>query len=271
MKHANIIRLAVAAALLLIASGAQAQEKQSTEDLAKAAQNPIADMASLPLQNNSNFVTGPYSETQNILNVQPVIPFHVTEDWNVISRTILPIINQVGYSPWDQGDFGLGDLNPSLFLSPAHPGALIWGVGPVALLPTGTGHTLGTGKWSIGPTAVLLTIQGDWLIGALANNVWSVAGPSDRQRVSQMLTQPFINYNFPDGTYLTTSPIITANWVARPGQQWTVPIGGGIGKVFRFEGQAFNVSLQAFYNVVRPDEGSKWQLRAQLAFLFPDK
>ena len=189
----------------------------------------------------------------------------------MISRTILPIINQVGYSPWDQGDYGLGDLNPSLFLSPAKPGALIWGVGPVALLPTGTGRTLGTGKWSIGPTAVLLTIQGDWLIGALANNVWSVAGPSDRTRVNQLLTQPFINYNFPDGTYLTSSPIITANWVARPGQQWTVPLGGGIGKVFKFEGQAFNVSLQAFYNIVRPDEGSKWQLRAQLAFLFPVK
>lgn len=95
MKSTNIMRLAGAAALLLIASGAQAQEKQSTEDLAKAAQNPIADLASLPLQNNTNFVTGPYNETQNILNVQPVIPFHVTEDWNVISRTILPVINQV--------------------------------------------------------------------------------------------------------------------------------------------------------------------------------
>ena len=97
MKSTNIMRLAGAAALLLIASGAQAQEKQSTEDLAKAAQNPIADLASLPLQNNTNFVTGPYNETQNILNVQPVIPFHVTEDWNVISRTILPVINQVGF------------------------------------------------------------------------------------------------------------------------------------------------------------------------------
>ena len=142
-------------------------------------------MASLPLQNNSNFNYGPYSQTQNVLNVQPVIPFHVTEDWNVISRTILPVINQVGFSPLDQGSYGLGDLNPSLFLSPSQPSELIWGVGPAFLLPTGTSRTLGTGKWSIGPTAVALTIQGDWLIGVLANNLWSVAGPWDRTRVSQ--------------------------------------------------------------------------------------
>ena len=226
-------------------------------------------MASLPLQNNSNFNYGPYSQTQNVLNVQPVIPFHVTEDWNVISRTILPVINQVGFSPLDQGSYGLGDLNPSLFLSPSQPSELIWGVGPAFLLPTGTSRTLGTGKWSIGPTAVALTIQGDWLIGVLANNLWSVAGPWDRTRVSQFLAQPFLNYNFPDGTYLTSSPIVTANWVARPSQQWIVPLGGGVGKVFKFEGQAFNASLQAFYNVVRPDDGPKWQLRAQLSFLFP--
>lgn len=140
---------ATAAVLVFLAASAWAQG-DSTEDLAKAAQNPIADLASLPLQNNSNFDTRPYGQTQNILNVQPVIPFRLSEDWNVISRTILPIINQVGFSPTDQGAYGLGDLNPALYFSPRNPGAIIWGAGPIALLPTGTSRSLGTGKWSVG-------------------------------------------------------------------------------------------------------------------------
>jgi hypothetical protein len=272
MSRLNILaRAAAAAAMLLAATAAATAQEKSGEDLAKLAQNPIADMMSFPFQNNANFVTGPYGETQNDLNVQPVIPFHISEDWTVISRTILPVINQVGFSPTDSGTFGIGDLNPGLYLTQAHPGELIWGVGPIALLPTASSRTLGTGKWSFGPTAVALTIQGHWLIGVVANNVWSVAGFWDRTRVNQLTAQPFINYNLPDGLYLTSSPIITSNWVAKAGDQLTLPLGGGIGKVFRFEGQAFNAQLQAFYNVARPEYASRWQLRFELAALFPDK
>jgi hypothetical protein len=258
------------AAALLFASAAAAQDK-STEDLAKAAQNPIADMISVPFQNNTNFGTGQYRGTADVMNIQPVIPFHMTEDWNVVTRTIMPVLGMPRMSPTDGSAFGLGDLNPTAFLSPAKPGEVLWGVGPTMLLPTATEKILGTGKWGAGPAAVALIMPGHWVIGALVNNIWSFAGDYGRKRVSQLTGQYFINYNLPEGWYLTSSPIITANWVAKPGQQWTVPFGGGFGRVFRIEGQAINASIAAYYNAVRPNEGARWQLRAQLSFLFPTR
>ena len=133
--------------------------------------------------------------------------------------------------------WGLGDINPSLFFSPAKPGAVIWGVGPTLTIPTATDSKLGSGKFSLGPTAVALTIQGPWVFGALINNQWSVAGWGDKD-VNQMLLQPFVNFNLPQGWYLTSSPIMTANWEAASGGKWTVPVGGGVGKLLRTGGSA---------------------------------
>jgi hypothetical protein len=141
-------------------------------------------------------------------------------------------------------------------------------VGPTFTLPTATDSLLGTSKWSMRPAAVALTIQGPWVFGALANQQWSFAGWGD-QDVSQMLIQPFVNYNLPDGWYLSSAPIITANWEASSGDKWTVPLGGGVGKLFRLDKLPINTQLQAFYNVERPDLAADWQLRFQFQFLFP--
>jgi len=240
-------------------------------ELAKKAQNPVADLISVPLQNNFNFGVGPKNVTQYVLNVQPVIPFELTSEWNLITRTILPIINQPSPADGVSSNFGLGDINPTLFLSPAKPGALIWGVGPTFTFPTATDTALGRGKWSMGPAAVALTMQGPWVLGALVNQQWSFAGDSDRRSVSQMLIQPFVNYNLPDGWYLTTSPIFTANWMADSGERWTVPLGGGFGKLWRVGnvGLPVNTQLQAFYNVEKPQGAAEWTLRFQVQVLLP--
>src|SRR5271169_4341708 len=150
------------------APAAPQSEAANTAALAKAAQNPVADLISVPLQNNTNFGIGPYSRDQDVLNIQPVIPVHLTKKWNLITRTILPIIWQPDASqPTGQGWYGLGDLNPSLFLSPAKPGKVIWGVGPAIVLPTATAPQLGQGKVSLGPGIVLLSTPGHWVIGTL--------------------------------------------------------------------------------------------------------
>jgi hypothetical protein len=240
----------------------------SNTELAKKTQNPVADLISVPFQNNFNFSAGPKDATIYVLNVQPVIPLRLTEDWNLITRLITPIINQPSLFEGGESAFGLGDINPTFFLSPAKPGKLIWGVGPTFTLPTATDSRLGTSQWSMGPAAVALSIQGPWVFGALANQQWSFAGWGD-QDVSAMLIQPFVNYNLPDGLYLVSAPIITANWEASSGDKWTVPVGGGVGKLFKLDKLPINTQLQAFYNVERPQFAADCQLRFQLQFLFP--
>jgi hypothetical protein len=244
-------------------------EGNNAQDLAKAAQNPVADMISLPLQNNTNFGVGPGDDVQNILNIQPVVPLKLNMDWNLITRTIVPLIYQPELAPGYGSEFGLGDINMSLFLSPAKPGQIVWGVGPVLSFPTAGDAVLGTEKWSAGPTGVALKIHGPWVFGALASNLWSYAGEDNREDVNQFLLQYFINYNMPQGWYLSSAPIITANWKADSGDRWTVPFGGGIGKIFRIGKQPMNAVAQAFYNVEKPDNGPDWTLRLQLQFLFP--
>ena len=223
--------LAGLTAVLVVAGMLHARKAGASEDdteLAKKTQNPVADLISVPFQNNFNFNTGSKDATVYILNVQPVIPIHLTHDWNLITRTIMPIINQPSLFPGPNSisgsAWGLGDINPSLFLSPAKPGAVIWGAGPTFTIPTATDSKLGSGKFSLGPTAVALTIQGPWVFGALINNQWSVAGWGDKD-VNQMLLNPFVNFNLPGGWYLTSSPIITANWEADSGDKWIVPVG----------------------------------------------
>ena len=191
----------------------------------------------------------------------------LSKNWNLITRTILPVISQP--APGTDRTNGLGDLNFTGFISPKKPGKVIWGVGPAIIFPTATDDVLGTDKWSVGPSVVVLTMPGSWVIGALASNVWSVAGDDDRADVNSFLFQYFINYNYPSGWYLTSAPIITANWEAHSGDKWTVPFGGGIGKVFRIGRQPMNVNTQVFYNVERPTNGARWQWRFQIQLLFP--
>ena len=263
----------------------QAQET-SESDLAKQAQNPIANMISLPFQNNTNFGIGPKDKTNNILNIQPVIPFSITDNVNLITRTIVPLISQPGNLTTD-GDRtnGLGDITFSAFFSPKDSGKLTWGVGPVFLFPSATDAALGANKWGAGPSVVLLTMPGNWVIGSLFSNIWSFAGSgndginmfpegsswSDKadKDVNLFTWQYFLNYNLPKGWYLTSAPIITANWEEDGDNRWTVPFGGGLGKLFKIGNQPINGQIQAFYNVWKPDNGADWQLRLQLQFLFP--
>jgi hypothetical protein len=264
----------LAAVLLPLTSTAFAQE---SGDLAKAAQNPVAAMISLPFQNNTFFGVGPGDDTANVLNIQPVIPFTVG-DWNIINRTIVPLVYlpdvTAGLPELPEGvsggeTFGLGDINHSIYFSPVDSGPVIWGVGPSMTFPTATDKKIGTQKWSAGPAAVALAQPGPWVIGSLVRQLWSFAGDSDRQDVSQLLIQPFVNYNMADGWYLVSAPIVTANWEADSDDTWTVPVGGGFGKIFRIGNQPINAQLQGFYNVEHPQFGPEWIMRFQLQFLFP--
>jgi len=244
---------------------------ESAGDLAKAAQNPIANMISLPLQNNTNFKIGPQERTQNILNIQPVYPISLNDDWNLITRTIMPLVSQPTFDHFESDrTFGLGDTTFTAFVSPKDSGKLTWGVGPVVLLPTATDDALGSDKWGLGPSAVLLTMPGNWVVGSLFSNLWSVGGSGD-QDINLFTWQYFINYNIPDGDglYLTSAPIITANWEAENDNRWTVPFGGGVGKIFKIGKQPVNAQVSAYYNVEKPEYGPDWQLRLQLQFLFP--
>jgi hypothetical protein len=255
----------------------EAQEpdtKASAGDLAKAVQNPVASLISVPVQNLTDFNIGPFARDRNtVLQFQPVIPVQLGEDWNLITRVIAPILYQPALGSPHGGTFGLGDINPSFFFSPAKPGKLIWGAGPTFLLPTATDDVLGTGKLSMGPAIVALMQPGKWTLGALVNNLWSVAGPSDRADVNAMTLQYFINYNLRKGYYLTSQPINSANWNAPGGNVWLVPIGGGIGRIMRLGFQPVNVTVQAYVNVKRPNvvPSPTWQLKFQIAFLYPKR
>jgi hypothetical protein len=269
----------------------QAPSGGGAGDLQKAVQNPVASLISVPVQNSSNFGIGPYDRTQNVLNFQPVIPIRASQNWNLIIRWITPVIWQPapgtaslevfgieGNTPpylaaqavqKSAGVFGFGDMTPSFFFSPAKPGKLIWGAGPVFVLPTATSKVTGQGKLSVGPSIVALIQPGKWTFGTLINNAWSVAGPSDRSDVSQMTLQYFVNYNLKKGWYLSSSPLISANWKASSGNVWTVPVGGGVGRILRLGLQPVNITAQFYGNAAHPSNGSPWGMRLQMAFLFP--
>ncbi|MBK8890286.1 MAG: neuromedin U [Dechloromonas sp.] len=254
-------------AALLAATPAHAE--LSAEELAKLAQNPVGNLISVPFQNNTNLNVGPDKRTQNILNIQPVIPISVNEEWNIITRTIVPVISQ----PLPDGDRsnGIGDTVFTAFLSPAKPGSFIWGAGPVVQIPTNSNSDLGNRNWGLGPSVVALHLEkgNPWVFGVLVNNIWSVTDDKQGGSYNNGLIQPFVNYNFDGGFYITSAPIITANWKAESNQRWTVPVGGGVGKIFHLGKLPVNTQLSAYYNVVTPDNGPNWQIRAQVQFMFP--
>jgi hypothetical protein len=241
----------------------------SAEELAKIAQNPVANMISLPFQHNFNFDVGPNKVTQYVMNFQPVIPISLNDKWNLITRWITPVISQPSPAPGVRSAAGLGDINPTFFLSPASSSKVIWGVGPTMTLPTATDSMLGTGKYQVGPSVVALTMPGHWVLGVLANNQWSVAGWGERNQ-NNFLLQPFVNYNLPHGWYLTTAPILTADWNAEHRDMWTVPVGGGFGRIVKLGGKLpVNFKLTAYDNVCTPRNGASWQLQFQIQVLLP--
>ena len=286
-KRIGPCTLAVACAGLLSAQGSPDNDKLLT-----TFQNPVGDLISVPFQNNINFPIGAHGRIQDVLNIQPVIPFHLSENWLIISRWITPVVYQPDLgsacrpggsistevcevretnSGASGGANGLGDINPAFFLSPAHPGKVIWGFGPTFLLPTATDPTLGQGKWGAGPSIVLLTQPEHWSLGVLSNNIWSFAGNEGRRRVNQFLTQYFVTHNMEHGWFLTSSPIITSNWLAPSNNQWLVPFGAGFGKIARVGSQPVVWQINSYYNAIHPRDlpYAKWQVRLQVALLFP--
>jgi hypothetical protein len=247
----------------------------NAEELRKQSQNPIANLISVPVQENWNFGIGPANRVQNVMNIQPVIPFSLSKDWNLITRWITPVIFQplpVAQPQVQQtGVYGLGDINPSFFLSPKK-GKVIWGIGTTVVFPTATNTTyLGQGKLSIGPSVVALIQPPHFTIGALVNNYWSVAGHSnlDKPAVNQFLLQWFVNYNMKKGWYLKTAPINTANWRASSGNVWTVPFGGGVGRIMKLGFQPVNLSAEFYGNAKYAAGASPWTMRLGFTLLFP--
>ena len=241
---------------------------QDAGALARQIQNPVADLISLPLQNNTSFNVGFDNEIRNVLNIQPIIPVTVG-DWHLINRIIMPVVYQPAIAPGLSSEFGLGDTNYTLFFSPAAAQSVIWGVGPSLDIPTATANALGTGQWNLGPSAVVLTMPDPWVIGGLWQHLWTLGGDSNRPNINRTLVQYFVNYNLDGGWYLTSAPIITGDWNAPSGEDWVVPFGGGFGKIFRIGDQPMNASFQAFYNVVDTTASGDWSIRFQLQFLFP--
>jgi len=242
----------------------QASSGKTDNELRAQAQNPIANLINLPFQNNTNFTLGPADGVQNILNIQPVWPFQLSDKWNLITRTIFPVVYQPSVAPGVSSDFGLGDTNFTAFFSPINDSKTTWGVGPVVLIPTSTGSTLGAGEWGLGASAVVVWSDAPWVAGAIVSNVWTFDGS-----VNSFLFQYFVNYNLANGWYLITAPIITANWEATSGNTWTLPFGGGIGRMVKIGKQPVTISLHLYYNVERPTGGPEWQVRFQIQFLFP--
>jgi hypothetical protein len=254
-----------------------APQAQGGEDLRAKVQNPVSSMISLPLKFTADF--GAPNGSAYFFNVNPVIPVTVG-DWNLISRALIPAIVSVdGFiegipsipegQESDDRKTGLGDINYSLFFSPADVTKFIWGLGPSINLPTATEEQLGSDKWSAGPTGVILVQPGWGTYGLLVRQLWSFAGDDDRSEVNQMLIEPFVNYNLPGGWYLITDPIATGNWNADSGERWTIPLGGGVGKLFKIGNQAINSRIEAYYNIEKPDGGPDWQTVFTFQFLFP--
>lgn len=240
------------------------------DDLAKQSQNPVSTLISVPFEMNNTFNNGPEDAYAMSLNIKPVIPVSFSENWNLINRIIAPVIYQDEFNA-DQGSvFGLGDITYQSFFSPKNVGEFIWGVGPMLIMPTGMDR-LTTNQWSLGVNAVGLVMPGPWVIGALVSNAWNVGnGYDDAPNVNMLNAQYFINYNMEAGWYLSSAPSITANWEAKDSDDtWTVPFGGGAGRVFKIGKQNVNMKMAAYYNAIAPDDATDWNLQFTCIFMFP--
>lgn len=262
------------ALLLILASpdaGAEEPE-QDIESVAKQVQNPIAGVVVLQFENNINYLIGPHERTQNVLNLQPILPLRLHENLFLISILRLPFVWSPDVRAPTGGASGLGDITLQPLVSGRLKRGFFWGIGPVLRFPTGTDKRLGpfdTGQFSVGPAASVAVTPGHFVIAVLAHNAWSVAGRESGRPVNSLFVQPIIDYNLPDGWYLTVAPTIICDWTASRG--CIVPVGGGVGRVGQSTRTrvAFDLEVQAYWNAVRPDPGPPWTLRFQLSLFLP--
>ena len=244
-------------------------QSEGDAELAQKLSNPLADLISIPFQVNYDQNIGPWNGKKLQTNIQPVAPFHINDDWNLITRTIIPVIYQDDILPRSGTDFGLGDINLSLFFSPKKPtsGGVLWGVGPVLLLPTATEDLLGAKKWGAGPAALALTVRGKWTLGALGNHIWSYAGDSSRADISNTFLQPFAAYTWPSAWTASVQSESTYNWKT---EKWSVPVNVAVSKLVRWG--KLPVSLQAGFGywLESPDTGPDgFRFRIAATFVLP--
>jgi hypothetical protein len=255
-----------------------AQQAALQAAIIKTSQNPVGNIAIVPFQSNFNYGVGPYTRFQYVLAIQPVVPFMLSEDMNLIARTIIPIVNQPSFAPptacatYGCGStLGLGDIQEQLFFAPkTKPGELIWGVGPQFQVPSASPGVLGAGKWAAGPALVGLVMPGRIVTGMLATQLWSLAGKVGSPSISAALFQPFFNYNLKGGWALSTAPIITADWNATQ-NKWAVPLGAGVAKTFKAGGQLAQLSVLYYTYVARPLSSPQTNLKVVWSLLYPIK
>jgi hypothetical protein len=259
------IQMALLGALAILLLLPPAAAAQSADELAKQTQNPIANLISVPLQGNWDFGLGKRDATGTLLNFQPVMPFALNKSTNIILRVILPMTSQP--APDGTRINGLSDVVATAFFSPAKTGKLIWGVGPAMLLPVATNKSLGSEKFGLGPSVVLLTQPGKFTLGLLFNQIWSVAGPEDRTDVSTMYLQPFLNYNLGGGLAVGVSSEITTNW--KVDQKVTAPLLFSVSKVTLLGKRPTSFSVAAGPMMASPDGGADWRFRFAVTFLYP--
>lgn len=253
-------KIIITLALFSFLSNGIAQESNSS-DLANKIQNPVADLISVPFQNNTDF--GDYNT--NTLNIQPVLPFKINENWNLITRTILPIMNVPDV---DGGrKTGIGNVTLSTLLTPSKPNNIIWAVGPSFMFPTLT-EDLGYEKFGLAPSVALIKQSKGLTLGTIIQNYFGVAGPKEAYDLNYFYSQIFVVKNLNNGWYVNSAPIITADWEADSGSQWTIPLGAGAGKLFTLGKLPVNAQA-GFYKYIEHPSDADWQLRFQLVLLFP--
>ena len=263
-------RFAIATLLLLAKDGAAHAQVASAENLAEQLANPISSLISVPFQYNYDCCFGPSDAERHLLNIQPVYPTQISANWNLIIRTILPVIYLESPAPGLDNTFGLSDTLQSFFFSPRNtPGGITWGVGPAIQWPTGTDPLIDSEKWAAGPTAVILKQQSGWTYGILSNHIWSFAdagGPNIRPELNRTFLQPFLAYTWKDSTTLTINSESTYDWTAK---EWTVPLNLIVSRVYTFGQQPVSLAIGGRVYADTPDEGPDWGVRTVATFLFP--
>lgn len=259
--------------LAIVLNGtASAQEARPTattgvtsQDLAKSVHNPFEDFIRVPIEADTNFKVGPHHNVGQSLNVEPVFPFHLNSEWDLIARPNLTLT----YLPSPHRQFGLEDLQTLFYLTPSSASEWIWGIGPIFEFPTATSKQLGTGKWAVGPNGALVYSNGPWFNQILAYHLISFAGDRGRASVSLSYLEPQISYNFESGWYVDTDPEMTFDWRANSADAWTIPVGLDVGKAFNLGSQAMSLQIGSYDFVKHPQGSTRWMLRVTVTLLFP--